>query len=456
MANISTLSEEQAIAELTKLIEDSNDLPDINTIIDYIVSQYSNSNAKKMLTTPATPYYVMNEIIARCGQMIAGSVKKSASKMLFTQSQGDDLSIAAYNFGHQRIEAKASQMTAQVMSSKDISIDIGTSFTDGAGTIWTALKTTEVKKETSTTIDLICNQKGVINYISPISPNNPIAGLTSIEVNSSSIVVGREQESDTELKQTINQGFLIAGTDDVCRRELLGLNMVNSVFVATNADTQPKQMQSVEVASRSRYVSIRFSNPNITNDEANLVAQTISNNTYYGTLSNRPNDNKVRYYFGVSEEDLKKPVAQGGVGIEEVSEDSINCVVRFLREYGNYNDVFFSIAQPTYIDVLINITYLGNYSNTEKENFNGNIKRLVAQIVAESAQVGARITTSSISEKILSQSNDLKDKVQVLSILLKKHDNPTTSQYLTAKSFEYFEVYSTPETPYSGVVITES
>lgn len=456
MSNITNQSEEQALAELSSLLENSNDLPSIDDILTYIIEQYNNSNATKMLTTPATPYYVMNETIARIGQLIAGSVKKSASKMLFTQTQGDDLSIAAYNFGHQRIEAKASQMTAQVIASKDITIDANTSFTDGAGTIWNTIDSVDVKKEISTTIELSCSTKGVINYISPLSPTNPIAGLTSLEVNSSSIVVGREQESDTELKQTINKGFLIAGTDDVCRRELLGLNMVNSVFVATNAEITTKKIQDVDVASRSRYVSIRFSNPSITKDEANLVAQVISENTYYGTLSNRPNDNKVKYFFGVSEEDLKKPIKDGGVGIDEVSDDSINVVVRFLREYGNYNDIFFSIAQPTFIDVLLNITYLGNYSNTEKENFNGNIKRIVAQIIAESAQVGARITTANISERILSANNDLKDKVQILSILLKKHDSAATSQYLTAKSFEYFEVFSSPELPYSGVIITES
>lgn len=130
-------------------------------------------------------------------------------------------------------------------------------------------------------------------------------------------------------------------------------------------------------------------------------------------------------------------------------------LVRNTLAYGNFVDIYFYIAQPTSIDVLLDIRYFGSYTNNEKENMTGQIKQLTAQAVSEIAQVGSSLLTSQISYRLKAKT-DLNDKLEIRSILLKLHNSGTITQALDAKAFEYFSVYDIPSKPYAGVIITES
>lgn len=452
--DILTQTEIDSINEIVNFITNQDYLPTEEAIRNYILD-YFTDNSVTILKSRGTPLYILLSCIAKLGQINAGLIKESVSKMLYTQANGDDLSLCAANYGYTRIEAKATSMVLVLTSDKKITISANTKFTDGNKTDWVTQKDVELLENVPTRVNVLCSQNGAINYISPISSKNPIAGLQKVEVDTTSIVVGREQESDTELKDTIAKGIAIQGGDDACSRALLQLRMVNSAFVKTNAHSEPIEFLGAMIDSRQRYVAVRVSNPQVSLEEADLIAQTIGKNTIYNANYQKPKDNLVKFYFGITEENLTKPLEEGGAGLDGVNEAS-NCVlVRNTLAYGNFVDIYFYIAQPTSIDVLLDIRYFGSYTNNEKENMTGQIKQLTAQAVSEIAQVGSSLLTSQISYRLKAKT-DLNDKLEIRSILLKLHNSGTITQALDAKAFEYFSVYDIPSKPYAGVIITES
>lgn len=449
-----TLAEIEKVNEIIDFITNSQYLPTEQEIKAFILQTF-NENSIKILTSVGTPLNILLNCIARLGQTNAGLIKSNVSKMLYTQTSGDDLSLCAANYGYTRIEAKSSSLFLILTADKKISISAGTSFTDGNGNIWLTQDDVDLEENVPTRVNALSRETGAINYISPMNATNAIAGLSSIDVDTNSIVIGREQESDTELKETIAGGIPIQGSDNACRRALLQLRMVNSAFVTTNAGKDDIEYQGVTIQSRQRYIALRVSNPILSKEEADLISLAISDNTIYNANYQKPSDGLVKYYFGIAEEDLAKDEADGGAGLKGVSEDSIVVLVRQTLTYGNYVDIYFTLAQPTDVDIRLNIRYKGNYTNSEKENMAGNVKQLVAQAVSELSQVGASLLISEIVERVLTYT-DLSDKLTIRSSLINLHNSTQLTQALDAKSYEYFRVYDTPNQPYSGVIITES
>lgn len=457
-----TQAELDNVNEVYNLI--TGDLPILLTddVKSFLLEKF-NENSKKVLQTTGTPAYLFLDAMARDAQLLSGAIVEACSRMLYTQSSGEDLSITAMNFGHTRIEAKKSTMVITLTASKQIIISENTSFTDGASNVWLATGgSTIVPANTPTRISLEARDSGVVNYISPITPTNTIANLTKYEVDTSSIVLGRNQESDIELKNTIaSSGVQVFGTDDSCKRALLQQSMVLSAFVYTNPLQETTSKLGVDIDFMQRYICVRVSNSNISQEEADLIAQTAMTNTIYGDKNFQiPADKKVSKYFGLTEEQLTLPISEGGAGLAGVDTTS-NCVlVRNTDLYGNYGDIYFYIAKATKIVIRLEIRYSGNYTSTEKENMAGSIKQEVSQTISELSQVGTSILTSSIAERLLTQT-DLSDKLTIRSLLLKKYvaDDTSTDNYtqsLDADAFEYFEIYSTAADSYAGVLIVES
>lgn len=446
--------EAQVVNEIIEFVESSNLLPSQEAIMQYILQEFSD-NAVNVLQSRGTPLYILLNAVAKSAMINAGVLKKNISKILYTQASGDDLSLAAANYGFERVEAKPSSMTVTILTSKTITLPANTSFTDGNGTIWVSTAEVAIKENIPTSVPLVTQNSGVINYVAPLNATNTISGLVSITPQENSIVIGRDQESDTELKETIASGIPIQGSDSACSRALLQLQNVNSAFVKTNPKQEPIEYLGVTIDSRQRYVACRVSNVNISQQEADSIATTISENTIYNANFQKPQDGKVKYYFGVTEEQLTQDESIGGAGLAVgQSDDSIVVLNRVTLNYGNYVDVYFSLAQPTYIDVNVVIQYKGSYQNDEKENIVGSIKQSISKSVAELAQVGSQLLTSKLSTRLLN-STDLNDKVEFISILLKKHGEGQANQYLVANSFEYFQIYESVSDPYAGVVISE-
>lgn len=441
------------INEVYDLVTESNGIVYSDDIKNSILSKF-NENSKKLLTSNASPLSTIINSASIQTQIKCADLAYFVSKMLYSQSSGDDLSLAAANFGYERIEAKSSTMNISVSVDKDLTLDAGTSFTDGGGTIWLSQKKTEIAKNTTATIALQSRDKGVINFLSPLNPTNAIAGISSIEVDTKSIVIGKGQESDSELRETIASGIAVQGADNTCKRALLSLSNVNSAFVVTNPFTEPITQMNVKIDSRMRYVSLRLSNPDLSAEEADLIAQTINQNSNFNPNYQLPADKKVKYFFGIEESMVTKPKEEGGAGLAGVDIAS-NCIlVRTNEIYGNFIDVYFYIAQPTKIDVLLNISYIGNYSNVAKENLNGKIKATIAQIISEIAQVGSPILTSAISSRYYQ--TELKDQAEIVSCWVRQHGSKDQVQNLNAKSYEYFELYDDPAKPYAGVIVSET
>lgn len=449
-----TQAEIEKINEIINFITNTKYLPTEDEIKDYILESF-NENSIKILNSVGTPLNILLSVIAKLGQMNAGLIKESVSKMLYTQASGDDLSLCAANYGYTRIEAKSSSLIIVLTADKKTTINANTSFTDGNGTIWLSQQETILEENIPTRISLLSRDTGAINYISPMTPTNTIAGLISIEVDANSIIVGREQESDTELKETINRGISVFGSDNICERDLLQLRMVSSSFVKTNAGKEPITFLGTTIDSRQRYVALRLSNPILSTEEADLISKTISDNTIYNANYQKPKDGMIKYFFGIAEEDLTKDEASGGAGLNGVSEDSNVVLVRQTTTYGNYIDIYFNLAKPTDVDVRLEIRYKGNYTNNEKENMVGNIKQLVAQAVSQLSQVGSSLLMSEIIERVLTYT-DLSDKITIRSSYLNLHNSTQITQALDSKSDEYFRVYDIPTQPYAGVIITES
>lgn len=442
------------INEVYDFVASVNSLPSEEEVINEILQLFS-SNSQTILTASGSPYYTTLQAQAKFAQINAAMIKHSASKMLYTQSNGDDLSLASANYGVQRIEAKSSSMSINVTTDKDLTLNANTSFTDGGGSIWLSTQDIQIQKEVPTKVSLVSLIKGAISFISPLKLTSPIAGVTNIEVITTSVIIGRSQESDTELKETLGLGINVFGSDGLLRRSLLSLQMVNSAFVRTNPKIDNIVIEGdVTLKSRERYVCIRSSSETLSLEEADSIALTIIDNTIYNPLTPRPANNKVKQYFGMTEEELTKPTAEGGAGLDGVDASS-NCIVyRIMAEYGNFIDIFFYLANPTDVDLILEISYKGNYEASEKENMVGNIKTLSAQAISELAQVGSELLTSSIVSRLYN-TTDLTDKIEIRSINLSKHGLGSQSQYLLANSYEYFRIFSTSAEPYSGVIIRE-
>lgn len=447
--------EADEVDKILDLIDETDGLPSIDDIKEYILSKFS-ANAQTILQDSTQPMYVLFECMCRLIQMDAGLIKKHCAGMLYTQSTGDELSLAAANFGFTRIEAKPSTLNLTITTSKDITLDSGTSFTDGAGTIWLSTASVDITKETPTIVAVQTQDKGAITFISPMSATNNIAGVSSIEADSTSIVVGRDQESDTELKETIAGGSLITGGDDACKRALLQLSAVNSAYVKTNPyDTDMEGLGSVTISPRHRYVSVRTGSTEISQEEADLIAQTCVDNSIYGGIFQPPADGYVQKCFGIEEDMLTESTEDGGAGLSGgISEDS-NCIlVRITSEYNNFLDVYFNLAEATDIIIEVGIRYSGNYTTTEKENMLGEIKQQITTAVSELAQVGSQLLTSKIINRLLTET-DLADKLTIQSMTLRRESEQTPAQYLEADPYEFFQVYSTASNTYAGVEITE-
>ena len=449
-----TQAEIDKINEIIDFIVNAKYLPTEDEIKSFILESFSE-NSVSILNSVGTPLNILLNAIARLGQMNAGIIKESVSKMLYTQASGDDLSLCAANYGYTRIEAKPSSLIIVLTADKKITINANTSFTDGIGTIWLTQQDTNLEENIPTRINLFSRDTGAINYISPISPTNTIAGLTSIEVDANSIIIGREQESDTELKETISRGISVFGSDNACERDLLQLRMVSSAFVKTNSGKDPITFLGATIDSRQRYIALRLSNPILSKEEADLISKTISDNTIYNANYQKPQDGFVKYFFGIKEEDLTKDEASGGAGLNGVSEDSNVVLVRQTTTYGNYIDIYFSLARATDVDVRLEIRYKSNYTNNEKENMVDNIKQIIAQAVSQLSQVGSSLLISQIIERVLTYT-DLNDKITIRSSYLNLHNSTQITQSLDSKSDEYFRVYDIPTQPYAGVIITES
>lgn len=448
-----TQAELEKINEVINFITNTQSLPTAEEIKSFLLESFTE-NSLKVLSSAGTPLNILLNVIAKMGQMNAGLIKSNVAKMLYTQTSGDDLSLCAANYGYTRIEAKNSSMILVLTSNKKTTLSANTSFTDGAGSVWLTTKEVVLEENKPTMVGVESRDKGAINFIAPINATNTIAGLTNIEPNLNSIIVGREQESDTELKQTISNGISVFGSDDACMRALLQLKMVSSVFVKTNPYPTPQTYIDTTIDSRQRYISLRLSNPNLSTEEADLISLAISDNTIYNANYQKPKDGLVRFFFGIKEEDLTKSEEEGGAGLTGVSEKSIAILVRQTSSYGNYIDIYFYVAQPTDVDVRLGIRYKGNYTNNEKENMVGNIKQIVSQAVSELSQVGSSLLVSEILEGVLNYT-DLNDKITIRSAYLNYHNNTALTQALDSKTYEYFRVFDPPTSPYAGVIITE-
>ena len=453
-----TAAETERIEEILDLIADTNGLPSIDDIKEYILSQFSK-NAQTILQDESTPIYNFFDTFARLTQINAGLIKKHCAAMLYTQSTGDELSLAAANYGFTRIEAKPSTLTITITTSKDITLDSGTSFTDGAGTIWLTTAEVDIPKDTPTNVSVQTQDNGAISYVEPMSATNNIAGLSSIEVDSTSIVSGRDQESDTELKDVISSGSLIGGSDDACKRALLQLQMVSSAYVRTNPYDYILEVLGVQIDSRHRYVAVRISNLDLSQEEADLVANSLVSNTIYGGIYQPPESGTgVRACFGIDEDMLTQPTSDGGAGLDTgINEDSYCILDRITMEYGNFIDVYFYLARPTEIVCNVGIRYKNTYTTTEKENMSGEIKTQIATAVAELSQVGAQLLTSQIVARLINNT-DLEDKLSIQSMTLIRYDEQIggeATQALDAEPFEYFSIYDDNTSSYAGVIVSE-
>lgn len=446
-------NEARVVNEIYDLVNSEGGLISKDDIKKMILEQFSK-NAQTILSTKGTPLSVFIDTISAIGQMNAGSLKKIVSTMLYTQSSGDDLTLNASNFGHSRIEAKTSNVNIIVTSDKDITIDPQTSFTDANGTIWLSQKTANLKKNIPTRIGISSRDVGAITIVSPLSPTNPISGVVSVEIEEKSLVVGRYEETDAELRATIASGFNIQGTDNSVMRALLQLQMVNSAFAYTNPTDKSVTLQDVEISPLQRYITLRLSSVDLSSEEADLIALTILNNTIYKANFQRPANNKVRAYFGISEETLKKPLNQGGAGIESVDKDSNAILVRRVTEiYNNYVDIYFYLALPIEVDILLYITYKnGAYTNSAKENLNGELRKEISAIIAQIARVGKNLMISDIIFRI---KQETQNKIDIDNMYIRKHGTTDKKQVLIASPYQYFLPYSNTADPYAGIIVTE-
>lgn len=452
-------SELERINEIYELIASENTMLSKEQILEYILGNFSD-NSQKILNTSGTPAYLMLEAATIDTQILSGTMNEIFSRIFYTQSNGENLSMVAGNFGKERVEAKQSSLVAIINVSKNTVLSANTSFTDGAGTIWLSQNDVTIQKNAPTRVSFVARDSGVINFISPLTPTNPITNLETIEVDMTSIVIGREQESDASLKSRIATGISSFGSDEECQSQLMTIKNVLGSISKMNYTLEDMTFNGKTISPLSRYVCVRVTNTNVSQEEADNIANIIRANSFLPNFQ-KPEDLYVKAYFGLTEAQLKDTVANGGAGITNGVKDDSDCVlVRVSLLYGNYMDIFFYIAKTTPIICKIDLRYKSSYSVTEKENMSGNIKEQVTQSISELSQVGGSMLASSLAERILSQS-DYTDKITIRSILFKRFlgdsvENDTDySQSLDANANEYFQVYSTLNNIYAGIKLIE-
>lgn len=445
--------EAEIVNEIYNLVVNQNEFVSKDQIKQFILSKFSQ-NGIQVLTSKATPLSILLDTIAEISETNTGILKHIVSKMLYTQTQGDDLTLASANFGHSRIEAKPTTLYAILTADKDLNIEEGTSFTDGGGTIWLSSNETSLKKDIPSKVLVKSRDVGAVNIITPLNLTTPIAGITNVDIEESSIVIGRDEETDASLKATISSGFQIAGTDNILMRELLQLQMVNSAFSYTNFLDTPQNVGDVLVDEGKRYISVRLSSTTPSAEEADLIAYTIMKNSVYKPNFQKPKDGLVSSFFGLSKETLTKPFDKGGAGLSGVNKKSNAVIVRMTTNiYNNFVDIYFYLAKPIYIDIIVYINYInGAYTNSSKENLNGELKKELTTIVAELSRVGTDLL---ISEIVTRLKRETLNKITIENIYLSEHQAQNKRQGLVPNPYQYFEIYKTGSDPYAGITVIE-
>lgn len=452
---MATLEEQKVIADIKSLLTNSDNLPTAETIREEILSAFSQ-NSQAILKNEATPFYLLLKAISEITELNAQQMANILGNMLYTHAQGDMLSIVASNFGKTRIEAKPSTITAQVSVNKDVTIVEGTTFIDGYETIWVAKEDATITKEQgSGKVFLESGEAGAITFVSPLKAENTISGVDSIEVIYTTLVVGRAQETDAELKARISKGVTIKESSEDCRIALLNLKFVNSAFVYTNSELTRQTFNGIPIDPHYRFVSVRFSSAGILAEEANEVARTIMDNGAFQANTQKPED--IGYFFGIEKDRLSKPIEEGGANIA-YREGSPNVLVRVVMEWGNYRDIYFRLAQSTKIELLVVLSYRSSYTEIEKLSLNSTLRELYALAISETASVGGALETSTISQKVQNNVANITSKVVVREVYLRKYSErggQEKVQYLQADAFEFFELFATDSEPYNGVKIIE-
>lgn len=448
-----TAQELEQINAVYDLVESSNGLVYADDIKNIILNLF-NSNSQKILTSDASPLNIILNAVVKQTQLKCADIAYYVSKMLYTQSSGDDLSLASANFGFERIEAKPSSINVNITASKDVTLPIGTSFTDGLGNIWLSQDNITIPKNSTQSLNLKSKEFGKIIFLSPINLTKSVSGVDTIEVDTKSIVVGSEQETDADLKANISMGIQIPCSDPICQRELQKLDIVDNVFVITNPFKNTISQIGTDIDSRARYISIRLFNENLTQDNALLIAQTIVDNTLFNPIFQKPKDLKIKSFYGITEDLLTKPINEGGAGLIGIDNTS-NCIlVRNSQLYGNFIDVYFYLAKPVNIDVLLELKYDTSFNNISKASINTEIQQAISEIVANLSQIGTPLLISDIITNF--NKTSYKDQVEITSCWLRKNGTTDRTQNLQAEIYEYFQLNNSVSNPYSSILITES
>lgn len=446
-----TQREQNNLDELKTLITNNERLPSADDLFESMISNF-NSNSQEVLQSKGTPLNCLLRTLSIQLQVLYESFYDVYGRFLYTQTQGDDLSIVASNFGYERIEAKNSQIVANITANKDLEIPAETIFEDGLSQEWVSKEAVSIAKDETKELSLKSSKLGLVRFVTPLKLKNSISGVISISPLLNTLVVGREQETDIELKSRINKGVEIQGSDYLCETALRRLPFVISAICKSNYESTNITFNGVDIAPNKRFVALLVSSRNITEAESSQVAQTILDNSLYFNISNKPD--KVGKFFGITQELLPKPIAEGGADViyEKGNE---NILVRCVQPYGNCADVFFRLAHATQIQIKVEVSYKSSYSITEKSSLISTIKRLSASAFAESVEVGGILEVANITHKIKSDVENIQSRINILSVLIKRKAEEQWSQFLMANSFEYFELYATQTEQYAGIEVVE-
>ena len=452
---MATLEEQRIIGDIKELLTNSDNLPTAETIQEQILSAF-NQNSQAILKNDATPFYLLLKAISEITELNAQQMASALGNMLYTHAQGDMLSIVSSNFGKTRIEAKPSTITALITVNKDVTITEGTVFIDGYDTNWVAKADSNITKEQgSGRVYLESSEEGAVTFVTPLKAENTISGVTNIEAIYNTLVVGRAQETDAELKTRIAKGVTIKESSEDCRIALLNLKYINSAFVYTNSEPTRQIFNGIPIDPHYRFVAVRFSSTAVLESEVNEVARTIMDNGAFQANTQKPEN--IGYFFGIEKDNLPKPIEEGGANIA-FKAGSPNVLVRITMEWGNYRDIYFRLAQSTKIELLVVISYRTSYTDIEKISLNSTLRELYALAIAESASVGGTLETSTISQKVQNNVANITSKVVVREVYLRKYGEEKGRdkvQYLQADAFEFFELFSTESEPYNGIKIVE-
>lgn len=228
-------------------------VPTLQNCIDYTVGLYEADTGDTVLRDPTNPHYMLLVAGADAGQKQYEQHRAMLDGLLPANATGQALDAVASFLGTRRLASARTTVTLQFAGVNGVTIPVGFRASGASGTF--VVETTASGTITGGTLQLAaqCTVVGP-RSADPVSTIvTPIAGLTSVALVADSTTLGRNTETDTELRIRIQSQPYAPGscTLPAIKAALERTAGVQSAVVYENTDTTTQTIAGYATPGKS-------------------------------------------------------------------------------------------------------------------------------------------------------------------------------------------------------------